>query len=209
MEVMTMMRRSRWMFGLVALVLMTAALSAPVEAQDPEVVGEIPVLLTSCGQSPGPTFVKLFLGRLGFDHELLEQATAQDLIDAQSAGNPYKSIIIVTGASLKGMGAAGVSMREELNRTEDLIAEARRQGLTIIGAHVEGMDRRAQGAAPGDNSDERSIDAVMPNSDVMVVRLDGNEDRRFTIISEAAGVPLVLFEKNMEMGDALGKVLKN
>ena len=133
-------------------------------------MGETPVLLTSCGQSPGPTFVKLFLGRLGLDHELLEQATAQDLIDAQAAGTPFKSLIIVTGASLKGMGAAGVSMREELIRTEALLAEAKSQGMTIIGAHVEGMDRRAQGAAAGDNSDEQSIDAVMPISDVMVVR---------------------------------------
>jgi hypothetical protein len=70
------------------------------------------------------------------------------------------------------------------------------------------MDRRAQGAAPGDNSDEQSIDAVMPNADVMVVRLDGNEDRRFTVISEAEGIPLVLFEKNMEMGEAFGSVFK-
>ena len=37
---------------------------------------------------------------------------------------------------------------------------------------------------------------------------DGNEDRRFTILSETDGIPLVLFEKNMEMGDAFGKVLK-
>ena len=152
--------------------------------------------------------MKLFLGRLEMDYELLEQATAQDLIDAQSAGNPFKSIIIVTGASLKGMGAAGVSMREELIRTEALIAEAKGQGLTIIGAHVEGMDRRAQGAATGDNSDEQSIDAVMPFSDVMVIRQDGNEDRRFTVLSEAEGIPLILFVKNMEMGDAFGRVLK-
>jgi hypothetical protein len=191
------------------MVLVLLAGVGPLEAQDPGVTGEPPVLLTSCGQSPGPTFVKLFLGRLGVDHELLEQATAQNLVDAQTGGNPYKSLIIVTGASLKGMGAAGVSVREELIRTEALIAEARRQGMTIIGAHVEGMDRRAQGAAPGDNSDEQSIDAVMPNADVMVVRQDGNEDRRFTIISESQGVPLVLFEKNMEMGDAFAKVLKN
>jgi hypothetical protein len=170
------------------------------------VTAETPVLLTSCGQSPGPTFVKLFLGRMGLDYELLEQATAQDLIDHQAAGNPFKSVIIVTGASLKGMGAAGVSMPEELARTAALIEEARNQGLTVIGAHVEGMDRRAQGAAPGDNSDEQSIDAVMPLSDVMVVRQDGDSDRRFTVISEADGIPLVLFEKNMEMGDAFGSV---
>jgi hypothetical protein len=200
---------SRVLSGLLALTLILVAGVGSLEAQDPGVMGESPVLLTSCGQSPGPTFVKLFLGRLGVDHELLDQATAQDLIDAQAAGTPYKSLIIVTGASLKGMGAAGVSMREELIRTEALLAEARKQGMTVIGSHVEGMDRRAQGASTGDNSDEQSIDAVMPNSDVMVVRQDGNEDRRFTLLSDSEGVPLVLFEKNMEMGDAFAKVLKN
>ncbi len=201
-----MTRQSRWMARLVALFLMTAAGFGPLRAQGALVTGETPILLTSCGQSPGPTYVKLFLGRLGLDHELIEQATAQDLIDRQQAGNPVKSLIIVAGASLKGMGAAGVSMPEELGRTEALIAEARKQGIIVVGAHVEGMDRRAQGAAPGDNSDEQSIDAVMPFSDVMIVRQDGNEDRRFTVISEAEGIPLILFEKNMEMGDAFGKV---
>ncbi len=203
-----MVRERRWTLGLVALTLSLGILAAPVEAQDLGVMGETPVLLASCGQSPGPTFVKLFLGRLGVEHEILEMATAQNLLDAQNAGTPFKSLIIVTGASLKGMGAAGVSMREELIRTEALIAEAKRQGMTIIGAHVEGMDRRAQGAAAGDNSDEQSIDAVMPFSDVMVVRQDGDGDRRFSVLSEATGIPLVLFEKNMEMGDAFGKVLK-
>jgi hypothetical protein len=210
-----MTRRSRWMLGLVAFGLMvlvgTSSVHAQVTVEAPTVeapTGEAPVLLTSCGQSPGPAFVKLFLTKLGLDYELLEQATAQDLIDAKEAGKPFKSIVVVTGASLKGMGAAGVSMREELIRTEALLAEAKSQGLTIVGAHVEGMDRRAQGASAGDNSDEQSIDAVMPNSDVIVVRADGNEDRRFTILSEANGIPLILFEKNMEMGDAFAKVLK-
>jgi len=203
-----MMRQTPWTVGLVALALVQAGGPRSLEAQTSEVTAEDPVLLTSCGQSPGPTFVKLFLGRLGLDHELMEQATAQDLVARQQAGNPFKSVIILTGASLKGMGAAGVSMREELIRTEALIAEAKRQGMTVIGAHVEGMDRRAQGASPGDNSDEMSIDAVMPFAHVMVVRQDGDEDRRFSVISESTGIPLVLFEKNMEMGDAFGKVYR-
>lgn len=203
-----MMRQTRWTVGLVALALVQAGGPRSLEAQTSEVTAEDPVLLTSCGQSPGPTFVKLFLGRLGLDYELMEQATAQDLVARQQAGNPFKSVIILTGASLKGMGAAGVSMREELIRTEALIAEAKRQGMTVIGAHVEGMDRRAQGASPGDNSDEMSIDAVMPFAHVMVVRQDGDEDRRFSVISESTGIPLVLFEKNMEMGDAFGKVYR-
>jgi hypothetical protein len=144
--------------------------------------------------------------RLELEHEFVEEATAQALVDKLQSGTPFKSIIIVTGASLKGMGAAGVSIQDELARTEALIEEANRQGIPIVGAHVEGMSRRAQGAAAGDNSDELSIDAVMPHSDLMIVRQDGDEDRRFTVISESQDIPLILFEKNMEMGDILKRV---
>ena len=48
----------------------------------------------------------------------------------------------------------------------------------------------------------------MPESQLMFVRADGNEDRRFTIISENTGIPLVLFEKNMELGDVLESILQ-
>jgi hypothetical protein len=201
-----MMRHGRWTFGMAATALSILALQGTLKAQTAPLTAELPVLLTSCGQSPGPTRIQFFLNRLELEHEFLEMATAQDLADRQASGNPVRTVIIVTGASLKGMGAAGVSMREELTRTEALLAEARRQGLTIIGAHVEGMARRAQGAAAGDNSDEQSIDAVMPFTDLMIVRKDGDEDRRFSIISENDGIPLILFEKNMEMGDVLERV---
>jgi hypothetical protein len=168
-----------------------------------------PVLLTSCGQSPGPQQMLFFLRRLGIEHELAERATAQQLVDRQRAGNPVRTLIVVTGASLKGMGAAGTSMRDELTRTAALLTEANRQGVTVICAHVEGMARRAQGATTGDNSDEQSIDAVCPNADLMIVRQDGDADRRFSIISEGQKVPLVLYEKNMELSDVLKRVLQN
>lgn len=201
-----MLRHGRRTMGMATFALLVLAGHGPLDAQDAPVTADLPVLLTSCGQSPGPTRIQFFLNRLDLQHEFLDMATAQDLVDRQAAGNPVKTLIIVTGASLKGMGAAGVSMREELIRTEALIAEAKRQGILIIGSHVEGMARRAQGAAAGDNSDEQSIDAVMPFSDLLIVRQDGDEDRRFSIISETSGIPLLLFEKNMEMGDLLGRV---
>lgn len=200
MEIRTMNHYRRPVVG--AAILAWMALGAGVvQAQESPVQAELPVLLTSCGQSPGPERVKFFLGRLDMEYEYLDQATAQHLIDGS-----FKSIIIVTGASLKGMGAAGVSMEDELERTATLIAEAKRQGIMIISAHVEGMSRRAQGAAAGDNSDEQSIDAVMPESQLMIVREDGNEDRRFSIISDNLGIPLVLFEKNMQLGEVLESV---
>jgi len=201
-----MSSRRRVVPGLILACLALAGAAGALEAQSPAPTAEAPILLTSCGQSPGPERVRFFLNRLKLEHEFLGQVTAEDLVARQRAGNPVKTLLIVTGASLKGMGAAGVSMPQELARTAALIQEAKRQGITLVGAHVEGMARRAQGAAPGDNSDEMSIDAVMPLSNFMIVRKDGDEDRRFTTISEGRKIPLILFEKNMELGDILTRV---
>ncbi len=165
-----------------------------------------PVLLTSCGQSPGPVRLKIFMTRLELDFDYNLFATKDDLITKKNEGNPYKSVIIVTGASLKGMGAAGVSIDDELERIEGIIAEAKKQGITIIGSHIEGMERRAKGAAPGDNSDELSIDAVCPNSTFMIVKKAGDEDSRFTNISKGYDIPLILFEKNLDITGVLEKV---
>jgi hypothetical protein len=181
------------------------ALAAPVaataSAQATAPKAQAPVLVTSCGQSPGPLKVTVFLKQLQVDFEYKPEATAKDL-----AGKKFKSLIIVTGASLKGMGAAGISIKEELTRTAALIAEAKKLGVVLIGSHVEGMERRAQGAAPGDNSDELSIDAVCPKAQFLIIRKDGDEDGRFTTISKQARIPIILFEKNLELKDVLKNV---
>ncbi len=167
---------------------------------------EEPVALTSCGQSPGPVRLKIFMKRLMIDYDYNLLITVNDLIAAKKDGKPFKSLIIVTGASLKGMGAAGVSMDDELARTKGLLAEAKKQGIKVIGAHIEGMARRSQGAASGDSSDEQSIDAVCPNSDFMLIKKEGNEDGRFTTISKSKKIPMVLFEKNAEIPVVLKKI---
>ena len=178
------------------VVSMVALWGAPAAAQTPK--AQAPVLLTSCGQSPGPDRVKVFLMRLGIPDQYKTDATAKDL-----AAGPFKTVIIVTGSSLKGMGAAGVSITDELKRTEALIAEAKKRGVMVIGAHVEGMERRAKNAAPGDNSDEQSIDTVCPKAAILIVRKDGDEDGRFTTLAKSRNIPLLLFEKNLELSGLL------
>ena len=172
-------------------------------AQDKPIKAEEPVLVTSCGQSPGPMKLKVFMNRLKLDHVYDLQAGVDDLIAKKKEGKPYKSLIIVTGASLKGMGAAGISIDDEITRTNALIAEAKKQGITIIGSHIEGMARRSQGASEGDNSDEMSIDAVCPESDLMIIKKEGDEDGRFTAISKSKKIPMLVFEKNMDLGKLL------
>jgi len=200
---------SRWSRSL-AVVLCAAAVAAGGAAflagQERPAKAETPALITSCGQSPGPTTIKVVMQRLKLAYELDPLATPATLQAKAKTGTPYRSLVVVMGASLKGMGAAGIAIEDELKRAADLIAEARREGLTVIGAHVEGMKRRAQGAAAGDTTDEQSIDAVAPNADILLVYKEGNGDGRFTAIAKGKGIPLVEFEKMMDLVPTLEKL---
>jgi len=192
-----MIRASR--YGLVAAlaVALFVALAPPALAQK----AQTPVLVTSCGQSPGPLRMTVFMKRLAIDHDYKDNATVKDL-----AAKPYKTLIIVTGSSLKGMGAAGVEITDEVARANALIAEAKKRGITLVGAHVEGMERRAKNAAPGDNSDEMSIDAVCPKAQFLIVRKDGDEDGRFTTLGKKFNIPVLFYEKNADIINVLKPV---
>jgi hypothetical protein len=180
---------------ILALALLGSAwLAGGAFAQPAAPKAQAPVLVTSCGQSPGPLKITVFLKKLGIEHEYKTDATDKDV-----AGKKFKTLIIVTGASLKGMGAAGVSMKDELARTSALIDAAKKAGVLVIGAHIEGMARRAQGAEAGDNSDEQSIDAVCPKAQALVIRKDGDADGRFTTIAKKQNIPMIAFEKNLEI----------
>ena len=179
---------------------------ATLMGQAPEAKAELPVLITSCGQSNAPTTIKVVMQRLKMTFDIDPLATPETLQAKAKAGTPYKTLIITMGASLKGMGAAGIEIDDELARAAALIAEARKQGIEIIGAHIEGMKRRSQGAAAGDTTDEQSIDAVAPSSAILLVYKEGNADGRFTTIAQAKRIPLVEFERTIDLIPALEKL---
>lgn len=192
-----MIRLSRYGLAAALAVGLFATLATPALAQK----AQEPVLVTSCGQSPGPIRMTVFMKRLQIDHEFKADATVKDL-----AAKPYKTLIVVTGSSLKGMGAAGVEMSDEISRANALIAEAKKRGIAVVGAHVEGMERRAKNAAPGDNSDEMSIDAVCPKAQFLIVRKDGDEDGRFTALAKKHNIPALFYEKNADIVNVLKSV---
>jgi hypothetical protein len=166
----------------------------------------VPALITSCGQSNGPTTIKIVMQRLKLAYDIEPLATPDTLQAKAKAGTPYKTLIITMGASLKGMGAAGIQIEDELARAAALIAEARKEGITIVGAHIEGLKRRSQGAAAGDTTDEQSIDAVAPNANILLVYKEGNSDGRFTVISQSKKIPLIEFEKTIDLIPTLEKL---
>lgn len=183
---------------LLVIILATCAI---IDTTAQDISAKEPVLITSCGQSPGALKMKVFMKRKKYDFQYELQGTSEILKKKK-----FNSVIIVTGASLKGMGAAGVSIKDEMERVKSIIAEAKKQNLTIIGAHIEGKARRAQGADSGDNSDEMSIDLVCPEADIIIVRKDGNEDGRFTAIAKDKKIPLKSFDKNLELAKVLAEI---
>ena len=193
-----MNQRTSCMSAVVIAALVAFGPASDAWAQVSATKAQAPVLVTSCGQSPGPLKLTVFLKRLGIEFDYKTDATDKDITSKK-----YKTVIVVTGASLKGMGAAGVSMKDELTRTAALIDAAKKGGVMVIGAHIEGMARRSQGAEAGDNSDEQSIDAVCPKSQALLIRKDGDEDGRFTAIAKKQNIPMITFEKNLEIEGVL------
>ncbi len=94
---------SRWSRSL-AVVLCAAAVAAggaaSLAGQERPAKAETPALITSCGQSPGPTTIKVVMQRLKLAYELDPLATPETLQAKAKAGTPYKSLIVVMGASL-------------------------------------------------------------------------------------------------------------
>ena len=156
---------------------------------------ELPLVVTTCGQSPGALMVWVLSKQIKLPCDREDLLTAEDLKAKADEGNPYKTLIITTGTSMKGMGAAGVNIDYEVARIEAIIQEAKKQDIFIIGAHIEGMSRRV------DATDAASIATVIPESKLLLIREDSNEDGYFTKAAEEQGIPIITFKETLDLSD--------
>jgi len=101
-------------------------------------------------------------------------------------GTAYETVIFAIGASLKGMGASGLTLETEEARLKKILDTCRKNKILIVAAHIGGESKR--GAPKSDN--ERMIDAVAPFVDYLIVTKDSNKDGRFTAIAKAGNIPL-------------------
>ena len=186
----------------------------------------LPVLTTSAGQSPDVTTINIICEEAGIKYDYCDVPTVEILdagvglggkesgtgfhaevytdLDKFPEGTPYKTIIIAIGASLKGMGASGLTVETEVSRLKAIIDYCKEKKIFIIGAHVGGTSKR--GAPGGDN--ERMIDAVAPFSDYLIVTNDSNKDGRFSNIAKEKGIPLTQIEYALDLVDILKQVFE-
>jgi hypothetical protein len=162
----------------------------------PPVKGQQPLLITNAGQGPGAKMSRLLLQRTGVvsDFEYLAEPQPADL-----KTKPYKTLMVVLGSTAKGLGASGITIDQEIDRLNAMIAEAKKLKLQIVAVLLEGKSRRGK---PG-GADERCIDAIAPFANYLVVKKDGNEDGRFDAIAKKSGAPLTIIDDALDFSEVV------
>jgi hypothetical protein len=155
---------------------------------------EQPLLITSAGQSAEVQLASVLAKRAGLEYTLAKTATSEDL-----AGQ--KTIALVVGASLKGLGAAGLDTSQEKERVKTLISAAAEQEIPILCLHLGGEARR------GALSDE-FIQEFLPYAKMVIAVKSGNQDKLFTKICKEKDILLVEVEKTVHALDPLKKAFK-
>lgn len=160
---------------------------------------EGPILVTSFGQSTdtdslGAVFMLMSTKDKSFTY------TKKNSITADEVKN-YKTIIIVTGMSTKGLGAAGISEADELARCQKILEETKKQGTTVVLAHVGGVERRGVGS-------DKLTDMVVEQAKYMMVVEAGNDDYKFTNIGKNKNIPYTLVLKTDSIASFFSTLVK-
>jgi len=158
-----------------------------------------PLLITNAGQGPGGKMARLLIIR----SKVVEDWTYNsEPKEADLNEKPYKTLLVVIGSSAKGLGASGITIDDEVNRLTLMIEEAKKLGMQIIAAQIEGKARRDNAGGPN----ERSIDAIAPFADHIIIKKDANEDNRFTKIAEENEIPLTIIDETIDFIKVIEKM---
>lgn len=155
---------------------------------------EQPVLISSAGQSADVKLAGLLLKR-----EKVESVTALIAKPADLEGK--KTLILVPGFSSKGLGAAGISAEEELERVKGIIEKANEGNVPIILLHIGGNARRK-------GQSDQFIKLVAESAKYMIVVKQADEDNFFSDLKASLNIPLVLVDKIPSAAEPLGKLFK-
>ena len=210
---------------LVLAVLAAAGLTLLFAGQAVPKAG-LPVLTTSAGQSTDVTTVNIVLDEAGIAYDYCDVPTPEMVADGVGlggresgpgfhvesttdtakypAGTPYRAVIFAIGASLKGMGASGLTLDSEEARLKKLIEYCKSKKIFVMAVHIGGESKR--GPAGSDN--ERMIDAVAPLADYIVVTKESNKDGRFTKLAQAGKVPITEIDYALDLVGIVKQVLQ-
>ncbi|HPE69656.1 MAG TPA: DUF6305 family protein [Thermotogota bacterium] len=186
-----------------------------------EMLFEFPVVLTSAGQSDEVNTVIYLAEEVGILYDYCDILSADEFAagvglagagnapgkhvtvsSAEAKGTPFKTLLIAIGASLKGMGASGLSVNDEEKRIDALLDYAEANNIAILAMAIGGEIRRGLPGSPN----EAMIDAVAPRADMIIVTADTNMDGRFTKIAEENGVEFIQVDSAFDLLETMPAV---
>ncbi|MGC9320850.1 MAG: DUF6305 family protein [Kosmotogaceae bacterium] len=154
---------------------------------------EEPVAVTSAGQSPGALQFTVVAKMIKLEY------TFEKLLSVETVEiSQFKTLVLVVGASGKGLGAANIDIEAEILRVKSLAEAANESGVKVVICNLEGESRRGA-------SSDRIVTELAPFADAYFVKSDADQDGFFTSLSEEAGVPLATFEKTVDLKDVLAE----
>lgn len=182
-------------FGLAGAAQEDAATSAPLTFAPP-------ALITSIGQSAGAAQARVVALKAAVEATYTQRATIEEL-------EGFATLIVVLGASSKGLGAAGVDVDGEIAWATELLSAAQSMGIQVIGMHIEGGARRG-------SSSDLIISTFAPQVDHLIVKgsqpgvewtadesADGNPDGLFTTLAEENEIPITYIDTTLGAVDVL------
>lgn len=169
-----MNRRTRVTMVLAALVL-AAVVAVHAGGFTP------PILITSAGQSADVTLAGSICKKANLEARVVPSATAADL-------KGVKTLIVVPGFSSKGLGAAGTSREQEMERVNGVLKAAKEAGIPVLMLHIGGKARR------GVQSDDFNKLAAEAARHMIVVK-QGEEDGFFAKIAGDRKITLEVVDK--------------
>ncbi|MDZ7288415.1 MAG: DUF6305 family protein [candidate division KSB1 bacterium] len=185
---------------------------------------KLPVLTTSAGQSADVNTLNVIMEQAEVPYDYCDVPTAAMIksgvglggakskegfhveintdLNQFKTGTPYQTIIFAIGASLKGMGASGLTVDAEVKRLTEIIQYCKQNKIFIIAVHSGGESKRG---APGSDN-EKMIDAVAPFADYIIAVKDSNKDGRFTKIAKDKGIPFTQVDYALGIVELMKKV---
>jgi hypothetical protein len=153
----------------------------PAQGQQTTGVFEQPLLITSAGQNAEVQIAAVLAKRAGLDYSLSKLASPGDL-------EAVKTLVLVLGTSLKGLGAAGLDMAKERARVLGLTAAAQKKDVPILCLHLGGEARRGQ-------QTDDLVAEVLPLAKMLIIVKSGDSDGFFSRICQQNNIPLIDVEK--------------
>jgi hypothetical protein len=148
-----------------------------------------PVLVTSLGQSLDAFQIQLVVRRMGVAYQYDPRAEVDKLAEV-------KTVFLAVGASLKGFGEAGITIKDELARAGQLLDAAKSRGIFIVVLHMGGEERR-------DALSNQLIELAAPRAHRLIIREDSDADGMFAGIAKAGHIPLATIDNVLNLKQPL------